>query len=476
MREPATDERLGIMSHDTPTDTDLDEIRERVRQKRLDYIEYDFSRKKNDTLKTFFDLAQEYDTLPDLFRICVAVPLESFGVDSRLYLYNPESECYELVCDSRQGLSSPPTPAPAHVHRSKEPYSADDRYLVPVLSRAPLHEVVESRPLETDVIGIFEVFPLSSLRESDKFFFLKYANRIGYNLRKKILAQQNIRHLQFIQSLVSDIEHNVIVPNMYYRHLFNNLKKKIAALNSLSDEVDAYRRRAASGEHHAMCGQVIDRLQAIKDDLVGVYEDIDRHHMNLSLFLESLFRRDHFEKGRFVLRRKPYRIERDIIIPQLEHFAKRLAARNITVEAPPPMPEDLIVRVDFGLFSQVYANLFSNALKYTEPVPAAGGPRKALAYGYERLADFYGSAHGLKLNVFTTGPHIAPERAERLFADGFTAHRDKQDAFSSGHGLSFVKYVVELHGGQVGYEPTEQGNNFFFILPLEPLAEQAAEG
>jgi signal transduction histidine kinase len=37
---------------------------------------------------------------------------------------------------------------------------------------------------------------------------------------------------------------------------------------------------------------------------------------------------------------------------------------------------------------------------------------------------------------------------------------------SRGHGLAFVKYVVELHGGQVGYEPTPEGNNFFFVLPL----------
>jgi len=448
-------------------DRELEEIRGRVRQKRLDYIQYDFSRKKNDTLKTFFDLAQEYDTLPDLFRICVAVPLESFGVDSRLYLYNPEAEGYELVCDSVGGVRNPPEGAPAHVHRSKEPYESAGAYLVPVLSRAPLHEVVESQPLNTDVIGIFEVFPIDKLRESDKFFFVKYSNRIGYNLRKKILAQQNIQHLQFIQSLVSDIEHNVIVPNMYYRHLFNNLKKKIAELTDLSDTVEAFKKQASAGDH-AMCQTVIDQIHAIKDGLVAAYDDIDKHHMNLSVFLESLFRRDHFEKGRFVLRRKAYRLERDIIEPQLDHYTKRMAARGITVERPEPMPENYVLRVDFGLFSQVYANLFSNALKYTEAVrDGHGNSRKAMAYGYQLLEQYFGEAgHGLKLNVFTTGPHLSPNIADKIFADGFTAHGDRRDAYSTGHGLSFVKYVVELHGGKVGYEATEQGNNFYFILPL----------
>ena len=36
----------------------------------------------------------------------------------------------------------------------------------------------------------------------------------------------------------------------------------------------------------------------------------------------------------------------------------------------------------------------------------------------------------------------------------------------TGHGLAFVKQVVEIHGGVAGYEATEEGNNFYFILPL----------
>ena len=28
---------------------------------------------------------------------------------------------------------------------------------------------------------------------------------------------------------------------------------------------------------------------------------------------------------------------------------------------------------------------------------------------------------------------------------------------------------IEMHGGRVGYEPTPQGNNFYFILPLPPV-------
>ena len=39
----------------------------------------------------------------------------------------------------------------------------------------------------------------------------------------------------------------------------------------------------------------------------------------------------------------------------------------------------------------------------------------------------------------------------------------------TGHGLSFIRHVIEMHGGRVGYEPTQEGNNFYFILPLPPV-------
>jgi len=43
------------------------------------------------------------------------------------------------------------------------------------------------------------------------------------------------------------------------------------------------------------------------------------------------------------------------------------------------------------------------------------------------------------------------------------------DVPGTGHGLSFIRHVIEMHGGRVGYEPTAGGNNFYFILPLPPL-------
>lgn len=445
---------------------DLVAIRKRVKQKRYDYIRYDFSRKKNDILKTFFDLSQEFDSLPDLYRICVAIPLESFEVESRLYLFSDVHNGLELICSSENGIYESPPPCPDYVVMADEAYESEQSYMVPIFSKTMQLEHVRDTASGVTVIGMFEVYPVSKLTKSDKFFFTKYTNRIGYNLRKRMLAQQNIKHLKFIKNLVSDIEHNVIIPNMYYKHLFNKLKKKIDDLSELAAIIERF--KSVEVQDPQMCQTVLEKISALKQELCSSYKEIDQHHANQSLFLESLFRKDHFEEGRLVLRQRSCKLEEEIIAPQLAHFHSRLSARGISIDAPDDMNmEEIEIKVDYGLLSQVYANLFSNAVKYTESViDHTHSPRKSVAYGRKILYNHFGPGRaGIKLNVFTTGRHLTAEEQKLVFQDGFMG-KNRFDAYSRGHGLAFVKYVVELHDGYVGYEPTNQGNNFFFVLPI----------
>ena len=312
---------------------------------------------------------------------------------------------------------------------------------------------------------MFTVSPLEKLSEDDCFFLKKYTNRIGYNLHNRLIALQNIKHLKFINTLVMDIEHNVIVPNMYFRHLFNKLRKKIAELETLRDEIREDTDNSATGFQCERCLSHCDRLS---DDLLFYHSEIVKHHSNISLFLESLFRREHFESGHLVLHPKRCFVEQEIILPQLENYASRLRAANITVDRPNNMlDEEFQLIVDIGLLSQVYANLFSNATKYTREVTTKDGKtRKAIAYGREVVNDFLGCGkQGVKFNVFSTGPHLEQEEARLIFQEGMRGKSSK-GIHGTGHGLAFIQHVVELHGGIVGYEKTSEGNNFYFILPV----------
>jgi signal transduction histidine kinase len=66
------------------------------------------------------------------------------------------------------------------------------------------------------------------------------------------------------------------------------------------------------------------------------------------------------------------------------------------------------------------------------------------------------------------GPGLAPEEVSRVWE---TFYRGTESAHlpnrGSGLGLTVVKQIVELHGGQVGVRRTDGGGaTFWFTLPL----------
>ena len=466
---------------DLPIPSDLEAICQRVQEKAETYEQYNFTRGRNDFLKAFFDLSQEYDSLDDFYRVCVSVPLTMVCIASRLYLRENRESGLQLVCSSEEGVLNEPRPAAYPVQMQETPYELGGSYVVPIFSKQPFSNKTADRDPERQmrlwddvrgvrggsrILGMFEVRRRGGLSEIDKFFFIKYANRIGYNLDNRLIARQNIERLKFINTLVVDIEHNIIVPNMYFRHLFNQLKKKIGVIEELRREIRESRKFVPQ-----RCGYCDGRLQALQDDLVKYHQEIVKYHANMSLFIESLFRREHFERGHLVLHPKRCFVEKEVIIPQLDHYASRLQAADITVDRPKNMyGEEFPIMVDIGLLAQVYANLFSNAAKYTkEVIDHRGQVRKAMAYGREIVDNFQQAGKkGIKFNVFTTGPNMSVEQGNRLFEEGIRGD-DNLYIPGTGHGLSFIRLVVEMHGGSVGYEPTQEGNNFYFILPLPTL-------
>ncbi|OGQ97261.1 MAG: hypothetical protein A2521_15940 [Deltaproteobacteria bacterium RIFOXYD12_FULL_57_12] len=456
---------------------DLEHIRKRVREKTENYERYNFSQTQNNLLKCFFDLAQEYDSLQDLYRICVAVPLEYMAVETALYLLDDEEKNLRLVCNSREGIITDKRPVPTGIYLADEPYLTQVSYIVPIYRKPPPNPAAEAEAAaefpapslvqeKSRIMGMFEIFATTELTPQEQFFLTKYTNRIGFRLHNRLVALQNIRHLKFINSLVMDIEHNVIIPNMYFRHLFNQLKKKIVEMEGLEKMMRSI--MVSSGAASDECNGIIERVVAMRTDLAGYHREIQKHHANVSLFLESLFRREHFEKGHLVLQPKRCFLEKEIIEPQLEQYQKRLQATGITVLRPTDMTSvEFPIMVDVGLLAQVYANFFSNAAKYAETIiDYQGLPRKTVAYGRELLFDFFGPGQdGIKFNVFSTGPHLCVSDREILFTEGGRCSNSQRQP-GTGHGLSFIKHVIEMHGGRVGYEPTEEGNNFYIILPL----------
>ena len=427
---------------------------------------FGFTRVESNALKTFFDLAQEFESIEDVYQVSVAIPKSFFNLNARLYVTDPDEKRLTLVSSTEGSKEDLGNPLPREIKPAELPYSMNDSIVLTIRGNKQLMKQVPAAS-DDDVIGILEAYPYDSPDRHQELFFEKYANRIGFSLHMRFLLQKNIEHVRFIQSLVADIEHNVIVPNMVYQLFLRRLGGKISKNRDI-ERLLARLTSLAESQVKAEVEPLLAELTEVNRGLKEEFENIDRHYKSTSLFLETLLRKSHFDEGRLTLHTKACNMKKDVILPQLERFVSRFAERGIAIDDKySGIPdEDTVSVVDVGLMAQVYGNLFSNVLKYTEEVIDDKGDRKKyMAYGRKTLKDYFGQGkHGVKYHVFSSGSHIPPEERGKIFDEGYRGSSSPNRP-GTGHGLAFVKNAVEMHGGVAGYEETQYGNNFFFILP-----------
>ena len=178
------------------------------------------------------------------------------------------------------------------------------------------------------------------------------------------------------------------------------------------------------------------------------------------------------------MRLRPCRFKSQVFEPQLERFRPLLKAQGIAIRIAPDVriDEDVVLEADLGLISQVFANLLANAVKYTTAMPGEfGGEEKLVLYGWETLPRAFGSGRpGIRLFVSTTGQEIPGGEQARLFDADFRCS-DAENVEGSGHGLYFVKQIVELHQGRVGYSYAQSMNTFEVTLPRKNLSPAFTE-
>ena len=137
----------------------------------------------------------------------------------------------------------------------------------------------------------------------------------------------------------------------------------------------------------------------------------------------------------------------------LLNFESTWEKKNIDIET--DLEEEVIVQTDGELLSLVWNNLFSNALKFTEP----GG---TVSVTMKTEGAF------VTVKVSDTGC-ISKETGQHIFEkfyQGDTSHA----AQGNGLGLALVKRVVELVGGELSVE-SEVGKGSTFTVKIRRAAD-----
>ncbi|MGC8659816.1 MAG: ATP-binding protein [Desulfomonilaceae bacterium] len=197
---------------------------------------------------------------------------------------------------------------------------------------------------------------------------------------------------------------------------------------------------------HLLLEEKVGALSEKQADLVvAAKEESDRLH----LILEQLLNISRIESGKTAMDLRAVRAH-ELIIEAVEPFRSSARDKGITLEI--QLPDDLPeVQADPVMIGQVFANLLSNALKYTDP----GG---SVSISAEPSDDF------VRFSVADTGKGIPPQYLKKILEHFFRVPGQTTES-GLGLGLSIVQEIVEAHGGNVTVESREsEGSIFEFSL------------
>lgn len=197
-------------------------------------------------------------------------------------------------------------------------------------------------------------------------------------------------------------------------------------------------------------------------------EMIMRQTDHMVRLVDDLLDVSRISQGKITLRQTPVEL-RELAQAAVESARNAAARRGHVLDAALP-DAPLWVMGDSVRLAQVIGNLLNNACKFTPP-----GGRLSLAL--EREGD--GDPGAALVRVTDSGIGIAPEQIDTIF-NLFTqaGHAPDRVQDGLGIGLSLVRTLVELHGGQVRASSAGQGQGscFEIRLPLcaAPQLQEAA--
>jgi len=248
--------------------------------------------------------------------------------------------------------------------------------------------------------------------------------------------------------------------------------KTVGIVSVLSDitkqkELDELKSKFISNITHelrtplvAMDKAILLLLSSKKDEFNDETKEflfiIQRNLKRLTNLINDILDFSKFEAKSIKLKKEPVLIEEiiDEVIKTFKSWADTKSI-NIVKVCQDDLPK---VNLDPLRITQVFNNLINNALKFTPQggtitIEAKSNPEKKL----------------LEVSVKDTGCGIPKEELSKIFDKFYQVSSTSSEISGSGLGLSIVKEIINLSGGNIWAESEGlgKGTKFIFTLPLE---------
>lgn len=243
------------------------------------------------------------------------------------------------------------------------------------------------------------------------------------------------------------------------------LELKVRERTAALEQADRLRSQFLSHVSHELktpLTSIKGFLQNLLDGLTGPLNDKQQRYVSRMLdnsdrlirMIENLLDRTSIEAGRVELTAADVDVE-SCVVDAVEQLRPLAGAKRQRIEIR-PASRPLTARADRDRVIQVLVNLVQNAVKYT---PDDGRITVIVEAEESRV---------VRVAVRDTGPGVPEDCLDKIFDPFFRVQHGRRGGQKGlGLGLSIVKTLVELQGGQVAARNhPEGGAEFSFTLPV----------
>lgn len=196
-------------------------------------------------------------------------------------------------------------------------------------------------------------------------------------------------------------------------------------------------------------------LEGIEDGLIqnnhasthGLIHEVDR----LTKLVNEIL-----DLARLEAQKEPIRFSqtdlKQITRASFQEYGAKLVDKNLKCSLK-GWPESAPIACDQEKVQRIYANLLSNIERYAPQ-------------GDQISCEFGACKDNYKITLSNAAPNLKNEDIENLFERFYRADLSRNSE-GSGLGLSIVKQLVELHGGEVGADYRDNRLDIWFQLPRE---------
>jgi signal transduction histidine kinase len=302
--------------------------------------------------------------------------------------------------------------------------------------------------VKNHVIGALTVDRLqdNALNEEDLDVMVTVANQLA-------IALEHAAAYQTIEALNVGLEEKV-----------RNRTAQLEAANEQLQELNQLKSAFVSTVSHELRTPMTSiriYVENMLDGLTGGLTEKQKQYLSrvqvnierLTRMIIDLLDLSRIEAGRLELKQESISIN-ELISEIVENLRSLATSKSVQLEtqSASSLP---IVPADRDKLTQILTNLIGNAIKFTPP----DGCVRIIVEAKE-------DGEVVQFCVTDTGCGIAPDELPKVFEKFFRGVATTAETRGAGLGLTIVKSLVELHGGQIWAESTlGKGSSFIFTLP-----------